>query len=1001
VDDRWGGHALVGRDEDLAWLTDVLEDVRAGQTTAVVLSGEAGVGKTRLVQELELRAELDGAVVLHSGAMDIVDSPPFWPVVSALRGLLHSAERPAIADVLSRWADQLMGLLAPAPPAEHVQEPVQTLALLRCVIAELASEAVVVLVVEDLQWVDRSTRDLLLFLIADLNVEPVLLVATYRIDAHRGSAEVRGLLAEMRRHRRVRCREVEPLSREAVTELVHANAPDVRSQLADLVWRRSAGNAFIAEETLRAAVCGDPRALPVTLRDLVLDGIAQLTPAAQYLVKAVAVCDGPLPHRLLSAVADQPEDALLTALREAVDAAVVIVDPNGDGYRLRHGLITEVLVAELLPGERLDLHRRYATALEQSGAAGLPGLDARLAHHWQLAGDPDRALTAAAAAAGAADRMRGHAEAHDHWLRAARLVERAADPGPLTSDLCLERAAGAAHLAGDHDEAIALFGEVLARTDEPRRAAVLHARIARVLLAAGKSLEAVHAFRRAAELVPSDSTAERAEVLSGYAEALRHTGEFATSRAVGQEAIDLAKQAGLPSAEARALAEVGFSLAYLHDHATGLSVLRHALEVAESAGEPADIACAHLNLAELLSGPLNELESGVVAARMGVQRVTTLGLARTSGVALLSLAANGLFRLGQWSEAGPVLEEAWALAPTGADALELRLARARLLTGRGDFAAAEDDLEAVDLLSVGSVGPRYRVPLLTLRAGLEMWRGHPDRALEHVAAALDVVEQGSDDVWVVAPLLWHGARARAEHTRLGMRPPETAISARLRHHTAELVGSAEATVPPVREMVLTFVDMCAAEDARADGRSEPEAWARIADFWTKRRQPYPTAYAHLKQAEALFGQRTRSASGADALRSAEQTARQLGAVPLLAEIVELAERARVSLAGPAAAPDQSPVGVSDPVEGALAGGPGGDELEELTPRELEVLTELAAGLTNREIAQRLFISEKTVSVHLGRIFTKMGVHTRVQASGVFFRARGDLRGRLHTATNRR
>lgn len=287
----------------------------------------------------------------------------------------------------------------------------------------------------------------------------------------------------------------------------------------------------------------------------------------------------------------------------------------------------------------------------------------------------------------------------------------------------------------------------------------------------------------------------------------------------------------------------------------------------------------------------------------------------------------------------------------------------------------------MDALSAATLGPRYRLPLLTLWAGLAMWKGRPDRALDHVAAGLDVVEQGSDDVWLVAPLVWHGARARAEITRLGIRRPDDGTAGRLRRHTAELARVAAASVPAVRDVVLGFVEMSAAEDGRAAGRSDPDAWEHVAAFWRDRSQPYPSAYAHLRRAEALLATRASSAAAAESLRRAGQTARDLGATPFLAEIADLADRARVRIDEPEPEPEPAPHA---------------DELAALTSRELEVLTEVAGGHTNREIAQRLFISEKTVGVHISRIYAKLDVHSRVQASAVLMRARPQLARRLQS-----
>jgi DNA-binding CsgD family transcriptional regulator/tetratricopeptide (TPR) repeat protein len=986
---------LVGREADLAGLVATFRSVQAGRMAAVVLCGEAGVGKTSLVQELAVRAEDDGAIVLRGSALDIAESPPFWPVASALRALLAAADLRAAA-ALAPWTAQLDDLLAlgggSAQPTAG--QGVQTLELVRRVVADLARRAPVVFVVDDLQWVDHSTRDLLVYLIANLAPERVLLLVTYRSDAHPDVSSTRALIAELQRHRQVRCEEVLPLARSAVAEIVEQAAPD-RPELVELVWQRSGGNAFIVGETLRAALEGEPHALPRTLRDLVASRLATLSPAAQRVVRTIAAAHGPLPHRLLAAVAESQGvyhsgHELLDALREAVERGVVVVgddagDDAGDGYRLRHGLMTDVVVRGLLPGERMHLHRAYAVALEQ-GARG-PGVDARLAHHWQQAGDLPHALSAAVAAARAAARVHGHAEAHRHWLRAALLAGDVLEPDGPTQEECLEQAAEAAHLAGDHDQAVALLTERLADAPDGARDALLLARTGQYLVAAGRGAEAVHAYRRATALLPAGTIGaagrDRAEVLCGQAAALLHAGEFAASRAVAEEALALVREVGPAAEEARVLATLGFGLAYLEDTSAGSAALAEALAVAERTGGPADVARAYLNLAELLSGPLNEMERGIAIAREGLDRVRAFGLARSAGVGLLSLVANGLFRLGRWDEAAGVIDEAWALAPTGVEAMELRLARCKVDIGRGRFDAAEDDLEAVAVLATRTAGPRYRVPLLTLRAGLEMWRGNPDLALEHVGTGLDVVEGGSDDVWVVAPLVWHGARARAELVRAGMRPADAAVTERLRRHAAELSRRAAGSVPAIRDVVRAFVVTCAAEDSRVDGPSDPTAWAEVARLWDALAQPYPSAYARLRQAEAEFTGRVRSAAGTQALRSAERAATGMGAVPLLAEIRTLAEYARVSLRDPA--PEAAP---PEPAVPAPRGS--GDPLDALTARELEVLTVLAGGLTNREIADRLFISEKTVGVHVGRIYHKLGVRGRVQATSLLRRARPDL-----------
>ncbi|HEX4247266.1 MAG TPA: AAA family ATPase [Pseudonocardia sp.] len=986
---------LTGRDAELAELLADFAAAGSGQMAAVILGGDAGVGKTRLVTEFAGVAEGAGAIVLTGRGIDIEDAPPFWPVISALRHAVRAAASSSreVPDLLGPRLARLDELSAETGPRVQILE-----ALYRTIV-ELAQRRVVVLVVEDLQWVDRSTRDFLIYLVASLTTEPVLLVGTYRTEGDApGSA---GMLVELRRHRQVSWRELAPFTRDALAGLVEQWAPD-RPGLEPLVWQRSAGNAFIAEETVRAVLAGDALGLPATLRELVLNRVGSLPAAGQLVARAVAVSSGPLPHPLLAEVLELPAAELLEAVRAAVGAGVVVVDEQFEGYRLRHGLMTEVVVADLLPGERIELHRRYATALSkitEVAPATPPGLSAnqdedpavaalsssaRLAHHWQHAGAPERALAAIVAAAQAAERIRGYAEAHRHWLRAAELTAGLpVSARVLPHPECLERAAEAAHLAGEHNDAVELLEQRLADPADPAvpadvASALLTARLGRYLHAAGHSGRAARAYRTATSLLPEHGmAAERAEVLAGHAAVLLQGGEFSAAGSVAGRALQLSRVATVPSVQARALAILGFSRAYLADTEKGSSALVEALAVAEKTGVPTAIGEAYLRRAELLSGPLNQLLDGVACAREGAARVARLGLSRTAGVALLALAANGLFRLGRWDEAERTVAQAWQLEPTGGEALEVRLARCRLDVGRGRFGSAEHDLAAVELLTASSVGPRHRLPLLILRAGMEMWRSRPDLAVGYVEEGLDLVELETVDIWLVAPLLWHGTRAWAETARLGLPPLSDEQTRRLRGHCAELVRRSAATVPAVRDVVATYAAMCTAETARAEGRSDPELWAQVARLLDQRDQPYPAAYARLRRAEALFAERARSAAGTEELLLAERTARSLGAVPFLAEITDLARRARVQLDPP----DLDDEHIPSPRRGTVS------VLAALTARELEVLTELASGLTNRQIAGRLFISEKTVGVHVSRIFAKIGVHSRVQASALLHRAR--------------
>ncbi|OLB73362.1 MAG: LuxR family transcriptional regulator [Actinobacteria bacterium 13_2_20CM_2_71_6] len=923
---------LVGRVRQLQALRTAFGDVEQGETAAVFLTGESGIGKTFRPAEgtaaaqaaRELMALLDGETVDPDGAGDLLER--------LSRGLRAVSEgRP------------------------------------------------LVLVVDDLQWVDRTTRQLLLYLLAGLGGIRLLLLGAVRAETLHGGHPLRQMLVELRRLRSVRVLELAPLGRAETAELAaeivgRALEPDD----ADLIWERSRGNPFVIEELARDVRDGRV-GLSDTLRELVLARVDALPPDARTVVLAAVAGVEPVEHALLARVVRLEEDRLNHAVRTAVEQRILVV--ADDGYRFHHRLIREVLEPRLLPGERTQLHRRYAEALTAVPGGALQ--HARLAHHWRLAGDHARALPAAVAAAEDAERLYGFAEAFEHWTAALALA-RTVEPAPVDPIMLRQRAAEAAHRCGEHDRALALLEELADTADPPP--CWLRTRRARYLASVGRTAEAETEYERALAAADCD-VQERATAAAHSAELLLQLGRYADAGRRAWEALDLARTAGdSTSCVVLASAALGFSQAYLNDPIAGLAVVRQALRTAEQSGSPVDVACAHLYLAELLTGPLNELEQGVNVARHGAERAEQLGLGRTYGTRLLAVAANGLFRVGRWAEAEKAIAEALRHRPSGADAVELLLARCRISVGYGDFDAAERDLEAVDTLLAG-VGARYVLPLLTLRAGLAMWRGQHTDARRAVQQGLRTELSRSDDVWLLAPLIWHGLRAEAEARASGADEPDEKAIAHLRDCAERIAHTSAAPAGPVRDAVSGYQELCDAEIGRLEGRSEPAAWAHAAEIWERRQHPYPAAYARLRQAEALFAQRTRNAEGTAALRAAYDTARRLGAQPFTKEIQTLAARARVPLDEREAPPDP-------PAEAANPPGPARrpDELAALTAREVQVLADVAEGFTNREIAERLFISERTVGVHVSHILDKLQVRSRVQASAVLQRSRRNQSG---------
>ncbi|MEU8328970.1 AAA family ATPase [Micromonospora sp. NPDC048839] len=951
---------LVGRAELVQTVRAALHgDAAHGQTAGVFLTGESGVGKTRLLGEVAERLRAQGAVVLTGSCLDIGDASPLHPLLQALRrfdadlSTSHARTSSAVRGLLQMFADETAG---PDGAGALLERASRGLHL-------IAEGRPLVLILDDLQWVDRSTRQLLLYLLAGLGDLQLSVLAAVRAESLQGAHPLRRVLTELRRLRTVRVLDLAPLGRADTEELAAAVVGrTLPAEAAEQIWQRSGGNPFVIEELARDLRDGRD-GLSETLREIFLDRVDALPQHAHAVVHAVAAGVEPVQHWLLAQVLRLPEDELIDAARAAVAHRLLV--GADDGYRLRHRLVAEVLAHELLPAERSGLHRRYAEALTAA-----PGElhQARLAHHWRLAGEPARALPAAVAAAQEAERLHGYAEAHRHWSAALQL---AADPGPLAVDRVelLKNAAEAAHHCGEHARALVLLEEVAALPGgEP---SALHIRRARYLAAAGRSAPAEEEYQRA--LTAADcSPRDRATAAARLAELLLHLGRYADAGRWAREALALAADVeGSATEVVLASSALGFSDAYLEDPDAGLAVMRDALDTAERAGQPEDVACAYLHLAELLTGPLNILEEGVVVARRGAERVAELGLGRTWETRLLAVAINGLFRVGQWAEAEKVVAAALRHRPSGADAVELLLARCRLSVGYGDIDAASRDLDAVATLLAGG-GARHVIPLLTLRAGLAMWEGRHDVA--RLAVQRGLTESRSDDVTILSALVWHGLRAEAEAHASRTVAVDPTVVRRLRDVADRVARKSVGAAGPVRSVVEGFLALCAAEVSRLDS-SDPDLWAASVAEWDRRHHPYPAAYSRLRQAEALLARRSRLATAGKLLREAYRVAQGLGAVPLTSEIRELAGRARVSLEEHEAVSG----GRSAPAEAS------DDELAPLTAREREVLALVAEGLTNKEIGQRLFISERTIGVHVSHIFDKLQVRTRVQASAIQLR----------------
>lgn len=985
---RVSSAVLVGRDDELSRLRAAFRHAVAGSPATVVVAGEAGVGKTRLVLELAREAEVAGAVVLVGGCLDVGgDTLPYAPLAEALRSLPMALGADELAGVLDGARGELARLVPElGEPAAGAAEtpPARFLELLLGVLHRLADARAVALVVEDLHWADRSTRDLLAFLVRNLR-RGVLLLLTVRSDELHRRHPLRPFLAELERGGRAERIDLRRLTRHELTELLtgilgQAPAPGL---VAD-VWDRSDGNPFFAEELATAHAEGTQ--LPEVLRDLLLARVEMLPDAAQRVLQVAAVAGRRVDHHLLATVAAEPEEELVELLREAV-VRHVLVEAPGSGYAFRHALVQEAIYEDLLHVERGPLHAAYARALakrvqERGGHATAVELG-QLANHWYAANDLRSALPAAVRAAVAAEATYAHTEALRHYERALELWEQApaaAAESTLNRTGLLESAAQAAYQAGEVDAAIRLARLALAAIDqaaEPLRAAVVLELLSRCHWYASADLrEATEAMEQALAVVPVEPpTRELAMVLAGHGRLLLMRGRSREAAEVCERAIAVARPVGAPAEEASALTTLGTAIRVLGQIDDGVAHLERARAVAEQAGAITEVGRSWINHSQILISA-GRWDEAAQVAREGLAVLRHLGLARAVGMIILGNAAEALTLLGRWDEADRVLDQAVDLDLPGPVVGLLQVHRAHCRLRRGEAAAVRDKLsQLLEVVSAaGLPDPQTVRPLCQLLAEAAIWEGRLDEARGTVAKGLAMLA-GTDDPESLMNLCVVGLAAeaaRVEHVHL---TPSSAtarkvdesrrVAAALVERARELGNAVMATLlPPVGAGLLT----AEAEWSRVAGHGDPARWADAAAAWDALGSPWPATYARWRQAEALLSGGGARREASELLDTAWETARRLGAALLQREIEMLATRARVELA-PA---------VAEPVAAA----PSEASRLKLTEREFEVLRMLGAGLTNRQIAEELFISRKTASVHVSNILRKLDVANRVQAGAI-------------------
>jgi DNA-binding CsgD family transcriptional regulator len=972
----WTKPPLVGRTGEIERLRAAAAQSRSGERATVLVDGEAGVGKSRLVSEAVARFREPGDLLIVGHGVELSgDELPYGTVSETLGSLVREV---GVDPVRAAAGEATPTLSALCPQLGDGSGSVDALRLFGGYVAlaeRLASNRFVWLVIEDLHWADASSRDLIRYVVRAAGPCQLLTVITVR--THDPSTDPSGsaLASEWAAAADVQRITVNPLTRdEAIQQVSGLTTTTPSGTLIDRLVTLSQGNPFLIEQLMTAGLTATSE-VPASVLELMMARVRQLDPATRRLVQMAALAEGNLQHGLLEQAYAHDEDTVdgarfADAIADAVDTRVLRFDSVERSYSFVHALLRQAVDSTVRPVDRLRWHRMWAELLSHSDEqVPDPRSLVAIAYHWEQAGAEPEAFDASVAAARQADRLGGLPEMATLLSRVLRLWDRvpdAAQRAGRSRDAVLSDVILTVAFSEDLSVVVALLDGEVTRTQigdhDPLR--VLCLRLTRseaaslmenyderlyaealasadALLSAEPTPLLVHGLRNLGVYL-SDSDPDKSFLFGGAAlAAAERLDDSRLKRFVGSM---VAEHLGCEGRIDEAITEYDRLLRDTVDSLTGL------IELESNRGFWLYHAGRYGEAKSFLSSTLSRTSDPQLAGAFWTDTAVWL--------------CDVLFALGEWPAEQAQLEQLELHPPpTEQGTNDLAGTAGELAIGRGDTDTANRWVETA----------RASLPPDEAQAWMEQRKVVRFLAAQTAVACGDLREARDElaplwgasgcervpDMW--GPLML-AAEIEADLATSGTQPgpSEDAVS---------VLREVAARLPKVGDLGIAWSAQVDADLTRATGRDDPAAWSAVVEAWrTVGHVPYlASSLTRLAAAHLADGDRD---AAVGPLTEAFRIASDLGAEPLRDRIVELGRRGQLTLGD-----------WSDSQRGETG------RLARLTPREVEVLRLVSQGMSNSEIAEKLFISPKTASVHVSRILTKLGVNSRAKATAIAYEER--------------